>query len=185
MTTEEPAPGTVSSNLPLRRGKGTIYEGGVRVCAFASWPGHIPAGKRNAEPVHIIDWYPTLVTLAGGSLKQELPIDGRDIWPVLTEGAKSPHEALLLPGLASYQAAIRQGDWKLLMNAGEKCDKKDSSPRGEETFELYNLATDWGETKNVLAEQPAVAKELQALLKKRLATAIPLGGRLKAKPGGQ
>jgi len=71
------------------------------------------------------------------------------------------------------------------MNAGEKCDKKDSSPRGDATFELLNLATDWGETKNVLAEQPAVAKELQALLKKRLATAIPLGGRLKAKSGAE
>ena len=65
-----PAPGRITSNRPLRAGKGTIYEGGIRVCAFVSWPGHIPAGQTNDEPLHIVDWYPTLLNLAGGSLEQ-------------------------------------------------------------------------------------------------------------------
>ena len=165
-----PAPGKVTSNGALRAGKGTIYEGGIRVCAFASWPGHIPADKRNHQPLHIVDWYPTLVKLAGGSLDQKLPVDGLDIWPVLTEGAKSPHDVLLLPGTAPDQAAIRQGDWKLIVKAGK--------------IELYNLSADLGETTNVAEEHPSVAKELEGLLRKQLATAVPLG-ELKALPGGQ
>ncbi|MFN9915666.1 MAG: sulfatase-like hydrolase/transferase, partial [Pirellulaceae bacterium] len=85
-----PRPG---DNSPLRNYKGTIYEGGVRAAAFVNWPGHIPAGVRNREPMHIIDWYPTLIGQAGGSLEQKMPIDGKDVWPMLTAKAKSPHEA--------------------------------------------------------------------------------------------
>ena len=92
------AAGKFTSNGPLRAGKGTIYEGGVRVCACVNWPGHIPAGAVIDEPLHGVDWYPTLVKLAGGSLDQKLPLDGLDIWPVLTQGAKSPHDAMLLCG---------------------------------------------------------------------------------------
>ncbi len=179
-----PAPGKVTSNGPLRAGKGTIYEGGIRVCAFASWPSHIPAGKRNAEPMHIVDWYPTLVKLAGGSLDQKLPLDGRDIWPVLTEGAKSPHKALFLPGMAPDQAAIRQGDWKLLIKAGKQGAKQSDSSTRTEAVELYNLSTDLGETKNVADKHPTVVKELQALLSKQLTTAVP-PGEPKAQRGGQ
>jgi arylsulfatase A-like enzyme len=178
-----PAPGRVTSNGPLRAGKGTIYEGGIRVCAFASWPGHIPRSQRNAEPMHIVDWYPTLVKLAGGSLQQQLPLDGRDIWPVLTQGAKSPHEALFLPGMAPHQAAIRKGDWKLLMKAGlPGGEQPDSSPSGG-AVELYNLATDIGETKNVAAEHPSVAGELEALLSDWLKSAVAHGDP-KLQPAG-
>lgn len=163
-----PAPGKVTSNGPLRAGKGTIYEGGIRVCAFASWPGHIPSGKRNNEPMHIVDWYPTLVKLAGGSLEQKLPLDGRDIWPVLTEGAKSPHETLFLPGMAPQSAAIRQGDWKLVMRGGPKQE-------GEAAPELYNLATDLGEAKNVAEQHPEVTQRLHGLLTQRFSKAVTPG----------
>ncbi len=179
-----PAPGKVTSNVPLRAGKGTIYEGGIRVCAFANWPSHIPSGKRNTEAMHIVDWYPTLVNLAGGSLEQKLPLDGRDIWPVLTEGKTSPHEALFLPGMAPNQAAIRKGDWKLLMRPGAKGGKRPGSPPRAAAIELYNLSTDIGEAENVAAEQPAVAKELQSLLTDYLKTAVPHGDP-NLRPGGQ
>ena len=128
--------------------------------------------------MHIVDWYPTLVKLAGGSLDQKLPLDGRDIWPVLTAGAKSPHKALFLPGTAPEQAAIRQGNWKLLVKAGNRRAKP-----GTETVELYNLSTDIGETKNVADQHPAVVSELQALLRQRFATAVP-PGEPRAQRGG-
>ena len=83
-----PAPDRVSRNTPLRAGKGTIYEGGIRVCAFASWPGRIPAGTTISEPIHAVDWYPTLLKAAGAPLEQRLPLDGLDVWPTLTQGAK-------------------------------------------------------------------------------------------------
>jgi arylsulfatase A-like enzyme len=83
------SPGKVTSNGPLRAGKGTIYEGGVRVCASARWPGHIAAGSVIHEPLHIVDWFPTLLKLAGAPAAQPLPVDGRDLWPVLTRKARN------------------------------------------------------------------------------------------------
>ena len=53
-----PSPGKVTMNTPLRAGKGTTYEGGIRVCAFANWPGRIPVASVK-EPIHVVDWYPT------------------------------------------------------------------------------------------------------------------------------
>jgi len=157
-----PTKGT--SNGPLRNGKGTIYEGGIRVCALASWPGKIPSGKTIKEPIHIVDWYPTLIKLAGGLLEQKLPIDGRDIWPVLTEGAKSPHDAILLHGIVFGVAAVRMGDLKLIRNAKDKPE------------ELYNLAEDVGEKNDLAVSNPDKAKELRAKLDKLLKNAVPFGG---------
>ncbi len=177
-----PSPGKVTSNGPLRAGKGTIYEGGVRVCAFASWPGRIPGGARIKAPLHIVDWYPTLVKLAGGSAEQKLPLDGRDIWPVLTQGAPSPHDALLLSGTRPEQVAIRQGDWKLLMKASD-VDAEDAAatPAGK-GVQLYNLAGDLGEKTNVAAAHPDVVKALSARLAGMLKDAVPPGN--EAQPAG-
>jgi arylsulfatase A-like enzyme len=161
-----PAPGKVTSNGPLRAGKGTLYEGGIRVCACVNWPGHIPAGKVINEPLHAVDWYPTLVKLAGAPPDQKLPLDGLDIWPVLTQGAKSPHDALLLCGMRAGQAAIRRGDWKLLVGAGDKS----GGPAA-----LYNLASDIGEQTNLAADKPDMVKELQGKLDAFLKSAVPSG----------
>ncbi len=149
----------VSDNGPLRGGKSDIYEGGMRLGAFVWWPGVIPAGTRIAEPLHVVDWYPTLAKLAGASVGQELPLDGRDIWPVLTQGAKTPHEEILLMGSRPGQRAIRVGDWKLLVNPQEFRGKVESSP-----LELYNLANDPGEQHNLVSEQPERVKIMKARL---------------------
>jgi arylsulfatase A-like enzyme len=161
-----PQPGKVTSNGPLRAGKGTIYEGGIRVCACANWPGKIPAGKSVDEPLHAVDWYPTLVKLAGANPSQKLPPDGRDIMPVLTEGAKSPHQALLLCGTKPGQAAIRMGDWKLLVGASGKAREPD---------QLYHLAKDIGEKHDLAAEHPDKLKELRAIYDETMKTAVPSG----------
>jgi arylsulfatase A-like enzyme len=178
-----PRPG---DNLPLKGFKGSIWEGGVRGCAFANWPEHIPAGVNSDQPLHVIDWYPTLVKLGGGSLEQKLPIDGLDVWPMLTQGAKSPHEAILLVK-SPNEAAVRMGDWKLTMNAevptggakagakapgkkgaGKKVGKRAVQP-AQAPLALYNLATDIGETTNLAAQEPervaTMKGRLQALLK--------------------
>lgn len=162
-----PAPGRVTSNGPLRAGKGTIYEGGIRACAFASWPGKIPAGSID-EPLHIVDWYPTLLRLAGASTEQKRPIDGKDIWPVLAEKAKSPHDSILLCGTSPERVAIRSGHWKLLLNASER-DAEDAGPeKGEQrtasNIELYDLSQDIGEKNNLAPSQGAKVKELREKL---------------------
>ncbi len=91
-----PAPGRVTSNGPLRAQKATLYEGGVRVPAFASWEGRIRPGTVVDAPLHVVDWYPTLLRLAGVSTDQTLPLDGRDAWPAIVQGAPSPHDEILL-----------------------------------------------------------------------------------------
>ena len=168
-----PSPGRVTSNGPLRAGKGTLYEGGVRVCAFATWDGHIKPGSTVDAPLHIVDWYPTLARLAGASLEQKLPLDGRDAWGAIAAGAPSPHDAILL-NTTPTSGAIRMGDWKLVLNgsandsedaenpapsAAKKSKKKKSA---EESVELFNLARDPYEKTDLAATQPAIVAELRA-----------------------
>lgn len=172
-----PNPGKATINAPLRAGKGTIYEGGVRVCAFATWPGHIASGVVINEPLHGVDWYPTLLKLASASTEQRLSPDGLDIWPVLTAGAKSPHDAILLMGTQPGRAAVRMGDWKLLLNSGQK-DSEETSGADEESsgrVELYNLADDIGEAHDLAATQPARVKELRDRLNLFLKDAVKPG----------
>ena len=81
---------------PFREGKGTSFEGGVRVPFVARWPGRIPKGARTSEPAMTIDVLPTVARLAGAPLPNDRIIDGRDIWPLLggERRAASPHDAL-------------------------------------------------------------------------------------------
>lgn len=173
-----PNPGIVTDNGPLRAGKGTIFEGGVRLCAFASWPNYIPAGKVVDQPVHVIDWFPTLINLVGGSLQQAKPIDGKDIWPVLVNGAKSPHDALLLSGTSLEKAAVRAGDWKLLHGQEEesgKSRKQNLAEKSTDNYQLYNLASDIGEKNNLAASNPEKLAEMKETLHRLLKNAVPPG----------
>jgi len=162
-----PRPGKVTDNSPLRGGKGGLYEGGVRVCAFVTWDGHVPVGKRLKEPLHIVDWFPTLLNLAGASLgseNQELPLDGLDLWPTLTAGRPSPHDEILLNS-APRSGAIRVGDWKLKLQSGPR--------RSAEQVELFNLASDIGETNNLAEANPRKVKDLRARYDRWAAQAVP------------
>ena len=98
----------------LREGKGTAFEGGVRVPFVARWPGRIPAGAQAAMPAMTIDLLPTLAGLAGATLSSERIIDGRDIWPVLSgrKNAAAPHDALYFYWGEELHA-VRRGKWKL------------------------------------------------------------------------
>ncbi len=166
-----PPPGT---NTPLRGFKGSLWEGGVRGCAFAAWPGKIPGGQRIKEPMHIIDWYPTLIKLAGGSLEQKLPIDGQDVWPMLTQQARSPHEAILCVQSLT-RAAVRMGDWKLtsLDEAAPPAKAKKKTQAATAPLELYNLVNDVGETTNLADQEPARVAAMKAKLAEMLKDAVP------------
>ena len=164
-------------NLPYRAFKSSLYEGGIRSCAIASWPGHIKPGTVIKEPLHIVDLFPTFLKLAGGSTDQKLPFDGRDILPVLTEGKPSPHEDLLLNAtVPGGEGALRMGAWKIVVNGrdavsgsldlvtGEKLKPAKPSRKergGEKKVELFNLRDDPGETKDLAASQPDKLNELK------------------------
>lgn len=181
-----PSPGTITDNGPLRAGKGTLYEGGTRVVAFATWQGRIPAGSKVSAPLHMVDWYPTLLKLAGVSLEQKLPVDGRDAWPAITGKADSPHEFILL-NTAPGKGALRMGDWKLVIGgnmpdsedgpesgaAPKKAKSKGRKKSAEATLELFNLAEDPNEKNNLATSHPEKVAELSKKLDELAAQAVP------------
>jgi len=136
-------------NGPYREGKATNYEGGTRVVAIANWLGHIPAGITVDEIIHVVDMYPTLVGLAGGSLNRAKPLDGMNVWATISQGQPSPRTEVVY-NIEPFRAAVRQGDWKLVWRA--------TLPQ---SVELYNIAQDASEKHNVAAEHPDIVAALQ------------------------
>lgn len=156
---------------PLREGKGTTWEGGVRVPCIARWPGKIRAGRECAEPAATMDLLPTFARLANAPLP-ERKIDGRDIWPLLAgdPDARSPHEAYYFYWGAELQA-VRAGKWKLHFPHEYRSltgpAGKDGQPGGYTSqrcdLELYDLEADIGERRNVAAHHPDVVRRLESL----------------------
>jgi arylsulfatase A-like enzyme len=165
-----PAPGKVTDNTPLRAGKGTLYEGGVRACAFVAWDGKIKAGSKVEEPLHVVDWYPTLLKLTGASLKQSTPLDGLDAWETIAKGKSSPHKEILF-NTTPYTGAIRVGDWKLVVAGnhseidGEapetKVAKNKKAKAASDKLELFNLRDDPSEKNNLAESNPKKVKQLR------------------------
>jgi arylsulfatase A-like enzyme len=141
-----------ADNGPYRDGKASLYEGGTRVAALANWPGRIPAGSNVDQPIHIADMFPTLSRLAGADVSQSKPLDGFDVWPVLSAGKPSPRTEVVYD-IEPFRAALRQGDWKLVWQA--------TLPS---RTELFDLATDPGEQHDLSAKHP----EKVAALKTRI-----------------
>ncbi len=178
-----PSPGEIADNGPLRSGKGSLYEGGVRVPAVAVWDGYINPGSRVDALLHMVDWYPTLVKLAGGSLAQQHPLDGRDAWAAIAEGAASPRVEILV-NISATGGAIRVGDWKLVVNGhvrdglegGVETPERREAKReaiASPVFELFNLKDDPSEATNLAATHPEIANELRARLDAHARAAAP------------
>ena len=141
-----------SENDPLRGQKNTLWEGGVRVCAFATWPGTL-APRKCPAVIHAADWFPTLAGLLELAQGQSLGWDGIDRWAAIAgSGAAARPKPLCIvhaSGRAVYESD-RDGDWKLIV-------------RKKEPAALYDLAADPFETKNLAADQPAVVERLTAI----------------------
>lgn len=139
-----------ASNGPLRGFKASTFEGGMREPTIARWPDQIPAGATCAAVTANLDVLPTFVRLAGGEVPKDRPIDGKDIWPLLSgKSQESPHEAFFYYKGAILQA-VRSGPWKLQLE-GDK---------------LYNLDKDVGEKTDVAAANPGVVKKLRGYVEK-------------------
>ena len=100
-------PATAGSNLPFRGAKFSLFDGGIHVPAIMNWPGTIPAGHVVREVGAHLDLLPTICRVAGTPAPGDRAIDGRDLWPMITERAKSPHEALFWA--TGGQLAVRRG----------------------------------------------------------------------------
>jgi len=140
-----------ADNGQFRGGKGSLYEGGVRVPTFVYWPHHIKPGIL-VEPMHHVDILPTLLYLAQIKNPQTKPLDGKNLWPLFTGQQKHMNRDILI-NVEAFRGAVRKGKWKLI---------KVALLPGK--VELYDLSTDPGEKHNVAKEHPKVVKELESLL---------------------
>jgi arylsulfatase A-like enzyme len=161
------------SAAPFREGKGTAFEGGVRVPFIARWPGRIPKGTTQHQPAMTIDLLPTFAAMAGAS-GPSLPIDGRDIGPLLanTRGASTPHEAFYFYW-GNELHAVRSGRWKLHLphpyrwveTAGRDGMPGKNVSRDLE-LSLFDLEKDPGETTNLAAQNPAEVERLMRFVER-------------------
>lgn len=168
---------------PLRGGKGSTWEGGVRVPTIAWWPGRVPAGSVNDAVAATIDLLPTFVSLAGGTVPTTPVIDGRDITSILLGQSKeSAREAHYYFSGYDLQA-VRQGRWKLALVP----QPEDMGKRAEKTppgLRLYDLDAEIGEKTDVAAQHPEIVAKLKALADKMSAE---IGGKTPTarRPAGE
>jgi arylsulfatase A len=165
--------GALTRNLPLREGKGSMYEGGIRIPEMISWTGNpnIAQGTISTARTITYDLYPTLLDLTGvgSSVPQNSIIDGVNIRSALEGGSFDrgllvwhyPHrsnQSLFSPSITggSFVSAIADKDWKLIFFYDDR------------HYELYNLTTDIGETTNLLAYNPAIVHDLSLALQNYL-----------------
>ena len=153
--------GGPTNNAPLRAGKGSVYEGGVRVPTLVLWPGVTSPGSVSSEPVMHIAYYPTILEMAGveGNPEHNRSVDGVSLVPILGDASKGlGREALFWhyphyhQGGATPYGAIRAGDWRLVEFYEDN------------RVELYNLAEDIGETNDLAGTRSARVEELRGLL---------------------
>lgn len=151
------------SALPLRGGKGSTWEGGVRVPTIARWPGKIPAGSVCDAVAGTIDILPTFVSLAGSLLPSNPVIDGKDITPLMFgKSNESPREAHYYFSGLNLQA-VRQGPWKLAIATQNETMGKDSAEDAKKNPRLYNLDQEIGERTDLSENHPEVVLKLRSL----------------------
>jgi arylsulfatase A-like enzyme len=158
---------TPTSNIPLRGGKGTVFEGGIRVPCVTVLPGVTEKGSRSDQIIQSCDLFPTILDILG--LKPETNFDGISILPALKgetlERGKIftffPHYAKAVPDWLPPAVTVHSGDWKLIrIFHGE--------PNGEHQWKLYNLREDIGEKNDLAAREPERVKELDAKIEQFL-----------------
>lgn len=141
-----------TANIPFKGVKGNLYEGGIRVPMIVKYPKKWKGGKKVDDIIYSVDFYPSFVQLAGGTMPATQTFDGVDIFnkPVKYDRPLFWHYPVFHHGVPA--SAVRIGDWKLIYNLADR------------SYELYNLKNDVSETKNLATAQPGQVAKLSALL---------------------
>jgi arylsulfatase A-like enzyme len=156
-------PGTTingANNAPLRGSKRQTWEGGIRVAFVIRWKGHLPEGRTDARPIIQLDVFPTALAAAGLKVDQSWKLDGVNLLPYLSaKNSDRPHDELYWR--LGENMAIRKGDWKLLRTT--ELPLKEIDPASFDYLsgaELYDLANDISEQRNLASQYPEKVKEL-------------------------
>ncbi len=149
----------ITDNVPLRSGKSDLYEGGVRVPTMIHWPGTVDAGTTCSEPVITVDFYPTMLEMAGtdGDAGHNKDVDGLSLVPLLSDPESSLDRQAIYWHYPHYQAAtpygaVRSGPWRLIEFYEDM------------HVELYNLVDDIGETNDLSSQLPEQTEKLRSML---------------------
>jgi arylsulfatase A len=152
----------LDSNRPFRGQKRTLWEGGIHVPGFVSWPGTVPAGATGAEIVHLIDLLPTFVAAAGGQVAGSWQVDGISLLPVWTGHGAVPQRTLFWEWRSegTSQVAALRDHMKMVASPGGKP-------------ELYDVVNDPAERRDVSAQYPAIATDLRTAIDQWLKSEVP------------
>ncbi len=150
----------ITDNYPLRSGKGSLYEGGIRIPLIVRWPGGTPAGGVCHEPIYVADLFPTLLEITGlaGDNANNAELDGQSLTPLFKQPNATLRRDALYFHYPNYYptttpvSAIRAGDWKLLEYYEDN------------HAELYNLRDDLSEANDLAAQQAEKAQDLRSRL---------------------
>jgi arylsulfatase A-like enzyme len=139
----------LSRNAPLFNRKFTLYEGGIRVPAVVRWPGHVPAGVVSTQVAITMDLSASILAAAGATVPADAKLEGINLWPLLAKGAKPVSRTLFwrVTTAGLNQKAVRDGDWKLLVE-------------GTARVMLFDVSKDLGERNDVAAANTAVVRRL-------------------------
>jgi arylsulfatase A-like enzyme len=156
----------LGSNLPYRGYKTQLYEGGIRTPTLINWKGTLEPGRMD-HPVHVSDWMPTLTQLLGIAPTTDPQWDGQDIWPLITgEREEVADRQIYWNFRAGAGLCIRSGDWKLIstggvgLGDGTVTSETAAGNSDDRCFELFNIADDPFEQRNLADEQETKVKEL-------------------------
>jgi len=142
-----------ADNRPLRDGKASVFEGGIRVPAFIRWPGGLPSGQTSQQVMTVLDVFPTLAEAARVPVLSTKPLDGKSLWAEIVKGEARPREDLFFAvedrGL---HHAVIHGRWKLVQTQ--------KTPSCESSNFLFDLETDPNETADLAQENPELVRML-------------------------
>jgi len=160
-STEARAHGGGGSSVPYRGAKFSLFEGGTRLPAIISWPGHLPKGQVRGQMAHGCDWLPTLAEICGLTVTTTNAIDGRSLVRVIQSAdAPSPHEVLFWR--FEDQWAVREGPWKLMHDPKTYAEPSKITLVDGHWF-LANIPDDPGEQTNLAASHPDIVEHLEKL----------------------
>jgi arylsulfatase A len=191
-----PGRSLTGSNGPLRGGKGTTFEGGVRVPAIAWWPKTLAANRTLTEPISMLDLFPTIASLAGAKVPADRVLDGQDLSKLLIQGEQPSKPRLLFDYFGPQLQAVREGQWKLFLPIDHLPERRLPSlwfVHQPELFArqhrvwpqptLYDVAADLAETTDVAAAHPEVVARLTQIARDFDAAFQPAIRELESVPG--